>query len=103
MVRITLHVLVTLSRLLCSVTFGITSTCQYLKNKRCGVEIVARFQRCVFLLLRKNAAWHWHLSYGLGVFAIHPLSVCDAIVEGVDKSQKMGVLTVMMNFRVNAS
>lgn len=33
----------------------------------------------------------------------HPLSVCDAIFEGVDQSQKMEVLTVMMNFRVTAS
>lgn len=37
------------------------------------------------------------------MFAIHPLSVCDAIVESVDQSQKMEVLTVTMNFRVNAS
>lgn len=71
------------SRLLCGVTSGITNTHQYLKNKRCGVEIVARFQIYVFSILKNSAAWHWHLSYALRVFAVHPLSVCDVVFESV--------------------
>lgn len=48
---------------------------------------------------KECCAWHWHLSYRLGVFTICPLSVCGAIFEDVDQSQKLEVLTVTMNFR----